>query len=468
MCRRILQHQRQPLGLQRSRGVRETAPQAGFPRHRRAAFVSDPARPQQRCLAKPGGRAFGVTPLRSSVIPLATSCLGVLFDPMGSTDKFLPAAPSSLWLSSVAPTQRKSSSVSAQTPPLPDGRFVGWAEGHDPTIAICEYNVEGDWELRRDLGEFSIGRSSRCTISFPDRGLSARHCLLERRGRKLLLRDLDSSHGTFIRERKVEGSVELSPGDLFMAPPMTFGCLSDVMRQHRPTLFEIMGSDAIRPPDWVMVQAATGSAPMLLIGEAGCDLDRLARAIHAMSSRRLRNPVEVASIPQDHAAQAELVQQASKTSLILSLGHESAPLDQTVVSKLFAASVGVRLIAIASSPRIAQRALTSAKVELMQHVPVRSLAYRMGEADKLLNRRFAERAFRLRTHDLTPVNQGALKRYQWPGNLEELREIADGMIAHATLGGLRPAAESLGTSHATLARRFSRIGLRLPLFHPGE
>jgi hypothetical protein len=296
---------------------------------------------------------------------------------MGSTDKFRqrlpapPAVPSSLLLSSAAPTQSKSSSsVTARTPPLPDDRFAGWDGGPDPTIAICEYNVGGDWELHRDLGEFSIGRSSRCSISIPGRGLSARHCLLERRGRKLLLRDLDSSHGTFVQERKLEGSAELSPGDLFMARPMTFVCLSDVMRQHRPTLFEILGSDAVRLPDWVMVQAATGSAPMLLTGEAGCDLDRLARAIHAMSSRRLRSPVEVASIPQDHTAQAELVQQASKTSLILSLGHESAPLDQSVVSKLFAASMGVRLIAIASSPRIAHRALTSAKVELMQHVPV--------------------------------------------------------------------------------------------------
>src|SRR4051794_38061859 len=92
----------------------------------------------------------------SGVTPLAAAWLRVLTDPMGSTDKFRqclpapPAAPSSLLLSSAAPTQSKSSSsVTARTPPLPDDRFVGWDGGPDPTIAICEYNVEGDWELRR-------------------------------------------------------------------------------------------------------------------------------------------------------------------------------------------------------------------------------------------------------------------------------------------------------------------------------
>jgi hypothetical protein len=79
---------------------------------------------------------------------------------------------------------------------------------------------------------------------------------------------------------------------------MTFVCLNEEMRQHRPTLFEILGSGAARCPDWVMVQAATGSGPLLFTGEAGCDLDRLARAVHAMSLRRSRPAVAVATVPR--------------------------------------------------------------------------------------------------------------------------------------------------------------------------
>jgi hypothetical protein len=255
---------------------------------------------------------------------------------------------------------------------------------------------------------------------------------------------------------------------MFTALPMTFVCLNDEMRQHRPTVFEILGPGSVRLPDWVMVQAVTGSGPMLLTGKAGCDLDRLARAIHAMSSRRNRKAVEVATVPSEGEAQVALVEQASKTSLILPLEDERVPLDPDFVSRLFDSRRGVRLLALASSPAIARRALTDANVELMQHIPVCAFAYRSGEVHTLLDRQFTERAFHLRVDDLTPVNQDALKAYHWPDNFAELREIADTIIAHATLGGLRPAAGSLGISRQKLARRFARVGLKLPLFGQDE
>jgi hypothetical protein len=368
----------------------------------------------------------------------------------------------------VAPTPKTSPTspvTPVETPLPPEDGFVAWDAGPDPTLALCEDNVEGDWELHPNLVEFSLGGSSQCTISIPGRGLSARHCLLERRKHRLLLRDLDSSHGTFFRGRRLEGPADLSPGDTFTARPMTFICLNHEMRQHRPTLFEILGPRAPRSPDWVMVQAVTDSGPVLLIGEAGCDLDRLARAIHAMSLRRSQKPVEVAAMPPERAAQVALAQQAVRTSLILPLGDDGAPLDPHFVSMLFDVRSGIRLIALASSLDIARRALTDAKVGRMQHVEVRPLAYRGGEINKLLDRRFEERGFDRRAADLTPANQDALKRYDWPGNFDELRMIADGIMARATLGGLRPAAAALGLlSHKRLARHFERVGLELPLF----
>ena len=351
---------------------------------RDATCVSEPALPRDNTLIWSRDATRGVSRnaemKRSARHPLRHPLPRVLHDLMDPTTKprrrvvSAPrGAPSAARRSAAARMSPSSSGrvTPTRTPPLPDDRFVGWDAGPDPTTAVCEYNVEGDWELRRDVAEFSIGGSSQCTISIAGRGLSARHCFLERRAHKLRLHDLDSSYGTFVRGRKLEGSTDLSPGDMFTARPMTFVCLNEEIRQHRPTLFEILGSGAVRCPDWVMVQAATGSGPLLFTGEAGCDLDRLARAVHAMSLRRSRLPVEVATVPQARAAQVALVQQASRTSLILPLGDKESPLDPHFVSMLFDASFGVRLLALASSPDVARRALSDARIELMQHVPVR-------------------------------------------------------------------------------------------------
>ena len=74
-----------------------------------------------------------------------------------------PGAPRSLPVSSAsasATNAPESPVTPPETPPLPEDGFVAWDAGPDPTIALCEYNVEGDWELRRDLAELSIGGSS--------------------------------------------------------------------------------------------------------------------------------------------------------------------------------------------------------------------------------------------------------------------------------------------------------------------
>lgn len=383
-----------------------------------------------------------------------------------------PSAPRSARVRSTAPAPANSTAppaTPARTPRPPQDGFVAWDAGTDPILAICEYNVEGDWELHRGLHEISIGGSRQCAISIPGRGLSARHCLLERRKHTLRLHDLDSSYGTFVRGRRLEGTADLNPGDMFTARPMTFVCLNREMQQHRPTLFEILGPGAPRPPDWVMVQAATDSGPLLLTAEAGCDLDRLAQAIHAMSLLRGQKAIEVSTPVPDRAAQLALVEQASHSSLILRVGDDDAPLDPYVASMLLEVSSDVRLIALASSADAARRALPGARVDRMQHVEVRPLAFRRGEISKLLDRRFAEAECPRRTADLTSANQEALRTHDWPGNFGELREIADAIVAHDTLGGLRPAAELLGlASHTKLARRFERVGLGLPLFRSDD
>lgn len=364
------------------------------------------------------------------------------------------------------PELRASPVTPVRTGPLADEQLTGWDGGPDPITALREYDGAGEWELPRDIKRFALGGSRSCDISIPGRGLSATHCLLERRANKIRLYDQDSTHGTFVRDRRTEGSADLNPGDTFAPRPITLIAMNDEMRQQRPTLVEIVGTGFPPSPDALMIEAATSSGPILITGEPGCEQEQLARAIHAMSLRRTQEIVEVAKLPEDRSAQIALVKQASKakTTVVLSLDPDGPPLDPVFSSMLWSTSYGVRVIALARTAEIARDALTEALVAQMRHVLLRPLAYRTVEIDQLLDRMLAERNATQRTADLSRTNRAALRGYDWPRNLAELRQIAEGLTAHAATGGLRPAAKLLGRPHQSLGNHFARVGLTFPLF----
>src|SRR5262245_17106552 len=96
-----------------------------------------------------------------------------------------PPSTSTMPRDAVAAERQSGASDSPVTPTLSDDRFAGWPAVPDPILAICNYDVEGDWELRPDLKDISVGASSECSISVPGLGLSARHFLMARHAHKL-------------------------------------------------------------------------------------------------------------------------------------------------------------------------------------------------------------------------------------------------------------------------------------------
>jgi FHA domain len=364
----------------------------------------------------------------------------------------------------------------ARTGPLPDEpiddeRISEFDQAGSEIITGCrEYNDAGtaDWELRRDVKRFFIGGSSSCAIAIPGRGLSATHCMLERRGRGMRLYDEHSTHGTWVKDAPIT-TADLRPGDKFTAKPVTLVAMNDSMRLHRPTLVEIVGTGWAPSPDWLMVEAYN-SSHLVITGEPGCDQDRLARAIHAISPRRDQLPIEIGAIPEERAAQIALVKQASRqqaprqrTTVVLTVQEKQTPLDETFLSMLYSTTTyGVRVIVLARRAENVRRAIGEALAGMCQHIVLRPLAYRAAEIDQLLDRVFVERqAPHLRTADLTPENQEALRTYHWPENLAELRLIGHVMTAHETFGGWRPASEAVRRAKTTLQEHFERIGLAL-------
>ena len=362
-----------------------------------------------------------------------------------------------------------------RTPPIDEAECEAWYDGEDAIEALVRLPAAndpgGEHGLALDRKTFDLGGARRCAIHIPGRGLSARHCELERRGRRLLLRDLDSTNGTILDGRRIRDAADLYPGDRFTAVPVSFIALNRLMRAHRPLLVELLGTGFEPSADTLMVEAAKGLGHILLWGESGGDYDRLAYAIHAMSLNRDRDrvPQRIEQIPADRSAQVALIKSAARSTLVLSVSDKSPPIDPTFSSMLFSPSYHVRVIVIAPAPQTARRLLPADDVAKMMHVWIRPLSVRAGELPVLLDRLLTVLDAPIRFSDLTKANQDRVVRHDWKRNWEDLRTAADRLTAIARVPNWetldwRGRATATGIARTTLNDWYQALKFTAPLF----
>ena len=337
-----------------------------------------------------------------------------------------------------------------------------------PVAYVGEYEKPGVWPFPQDRSRVVIGGSRHgapaADIWIPDRGLSGTHCLLERRASSVRIYDMHSSNGTYVGNTKIESSWDVRIGDTFSPWPITLFLMDTAMYEHRPMLAEILGT--VRPsPDMVLTQVARHACHVVITGADGCGQEQLAEAIHAMSPRGAHKSIDVQSPPRDSIERNDLVKRARKpkTTVFLRVPkQDKPPLDATFVGQLYDASYGVRVIAIARNEEEAERALPKQVFWQSYRISLRPLGQRDGEIEQLLDRMFAARnAPHLRTADLRGENQEALRHYDWPRNLAQLREVADAIIALEAHGGLRSASRATGMALTTIRDHLGRPGIKL-------
>jgi hypothetical protein len=302
--------------------------------------------------------------------------------------------------------------------------------------------------------------------------MSALHCLIERRGQVLRVHDQTSRNGTFFGGRR-ESVFDLRPGATFTVGSTRLLALNNEMRAVLPTLSFIVGGEdeheprasasaAISPSELVVL--ATSGSNILITGEPGCEQARLAYALHAISLVRDRKLVEIDQVPDtDRPRQREILDQANRSTLVVTIDKKDPVMDGTFLSMLFSRSYQIRVIAIAPFPEKAKAVLGATNVETMSRIALRPLAERSGAILRLLDRLFVEQGASLRASDLAPENQKALATYAWPKNLAELREAAEcfALIPHETKG--RRAAETAHIATTTFGRWIDAMGVSLPL-----
>jgi pSer/pThr/pTyr-binding forkhead associated (FHA) protein len=355
----------------------------------------------------------------------------------------------------------------ARTAPLDETQRGAWFDGPDVVTALRVFDGDVEYELP-PKATVTLGASRRCEVHVPDRGLSALHCLFERKGGRFRVHDEDSTNGLFFGGRRVE-TCDVYPGDTFTPAPVTFLAMNEVMRAQRPIIAEIVGTGFSPSPDRVLVDAVKYAHPLLLTAEPGCDTDRLARAIHAVSLRRTRPLVEISEVPEDRSRQREILKRAARSSLLIDLYRVEAPLDPAFCSMAFSRDHHVRPIVLAPSRDAARRLLAIEPPEHMQHIWLRPLGMRPGDIPDLLDRMLAERASPRRITDLTPHNRDALCAWEWRDNLAGLRTAADRLAAIARVPDWddldwRQRAAATSIPKSTLHDWFTALHLTSPLF----
>jgi hypothetical protein len=354
-----------------------------------------------------------------------------------------------------------------RTRPLDEARRDAWLEDPDVITAlrVCDEDVELELSAK---GTFTLGGSRRCDLTVRGRDLSATHLLLERIDHRLRVYDLRSTNGTFFGGRRAE-VFEIYPGDTFTAAPVTFLAMNKEMRAHRPAIAGILGTGSAPSPDRLLIEAATCSSHLLITGDPGSDLDRLARAIHAVSLRRSRSLVQISAVPPDRAQQREIVMRAARSTLVIELESAALPLDPTFCSMVFSADHHIRVIVLAPTLKLTRRLLPAEHVERMYPVWGRPLSARPSDIPGLLDQLLEERGAPLRIADLTGRNRDALAACEWRDNFDGLRAAAERLTAIAQVRGWeamdwRERATATSIPRSTLHDWFTALGLTLPLF----
>jgi hypothetical protein len=310
--------------------------------------------------------------------------------------------------------------------------------------------------------EISIGTNAACELPVENAYVSRVHCLVSRDGPLLRVRDQRSHNGTFVTGDRVDEAY-VGPGTRIVlagAKGVSLVALSPVMVTAEPVARLVVGYDAHEVIDDLL---ADGERDVAIIGEPGCDQDRLVQVIHRVSPRGRMPLIRYDDLLLPPGSERRLVEELGRATLVLSADKTGRPLVPLVRALLFARECEVRKVVLAQTTATAMEVVGVETFARMQVVEVPPVRRRKSDLRALVDHELAQRGSDLRFAGLSAANQTALSRYEWPGNLPRLREVVDWLHAIGSTGSIRRAADRLAVSRSSLQDWLDQIGLGLPL-----
>ena len=334
------------------------------------------------------------------------------------------------------------------TMPRPSGAVFT----NEPTGPITRFRVVGtpveiDLRTLPDPDRFTIGRTPkpgelmRADIQLDDTHVSLVHGELERRGEHLWYTDKQSKNGTYVRNDR-ESTFVVKRGLMFRVAEPTLLALDELLVRLRHEIARCIGLDDHQGVDYAVARVVD-DRPVLLIGPAGSDQERLARAIHDASGRRSYPFLSISS-PLGKLAEDRF--DAAKWGTVFVDLYRVGKVTQTFARRLLGADKPLlHLRPVIAGPALDKCEAVLGQLAQAQAITLPPLDRRRQDALRLIREWFeaAGRPSAPLLARLQPARLAHLTARSWPGNLVQLREAAERLAAFLTHDRLEDAAASL-------------------------